>query len=307
MTKSNDYGLLLQLARNTVRRKHFDAPGPYLVENFATEVLAIAIRVDPAPIKRLLSDLPALAGRESRSVKAATQQRVWARSDQDSRWQLGIVDLMLWIEHEDGTASEVWVEVKAGSLVTSRQLGTYLTAAEGAAAYIKTLPDVVTLWPPGQELPSKFVGRVETYTWDRLIDAIRPEDGAEWAALKKFIADRGLANHEPVPTDEALVKAIDEALGRTSEFRVVRSKGGSTRWRREYSIRTELARQFASGSDYVIRLLSPHWVRLYIGLSYPLGVPTLRVQLGYAWDYPIPTRPCAASRWQRRWTFACGT
>ena len=109
-------GVMYQEARNTVRSKPVQH-----IENFLTEMLSLAVLADWRPMAELLSTVDAVGdGSVIDRIRPYTQQQVAAG---DTNFNRGRVDLALAIDRSDGGADEVWVEVKAGSPFSVRQLG----------------------------------------------------------------------------------------------------------------------------------------------------------------------------------------
>jgi hypothetical protein len=283
-----DYSLLLQLGRNTVRPAHFDRPpqpDAIRVENFTTEILALAIRADWAPIERLFRDHDAFGG-EIDTVETVTQQRVDGPRTASGARELGIVDLLLWVTGRDGTTRELWVEVKAGSPITAKQVRVYRHAAAQAA--VRHSREIVVLAGGWEPRPDGIDPEPCVHTWAQLADVVEPNDPAEWHALTAFLRHRGLIGKpSPVLPDERLAEVLDTALEAAADVDVSRMAGGTTAWRRRNSIRSELARRAREGSGQVIRLWSPGGVRLDLGLSTRAHGRALIVELGFAWDMPV--------------------
>ena len=279
-----DFVRLFQLARNTVRPSHFQGTSRYHVENFATAILALAIRDQSRPVEHLFSKLAAF-DRPVIKVEVATQLRVGGEPGPSTRRELGIVDLMLFVTRDDGSTGEVWVEVKAGAPVTAKQLRVYQYARDHAD--VPGPRTIVILRIGYEDIPAEFA-QVPHFTWSELRAQVQADDGRYWRSLVEFLGTHHLVDSVPsLDPDERLVDAVDRALAQCVADRVAWTKGARSPWLRSASIRAEMQKRATEGVGHVVRLWSRRSVRLEVGESHRQP-GALGVELGYAWDVPVP-------------------
>jgi hypothetical protein len=164
-------------------------------EDFTTEVLAIAVRENPDPLARFLSTR---LGIDRVFPCAFTQQHVQdgphvpATDDRRNRARL---DLVVRGVDRGERDVEVWIEIKAGSPLRSRQLKAYCDGIHDAEdgeverrLFILGI-NAVTEIPDGfRDLPWA--------SWQELHDEIRFSDGIIWRDFTGFLRSRGLAKRQ---------------------------------------------------------------------------------------------------------------
>jgi hypothetical protein len=270
-------GILLQHGVNT------RGVGTRRTEDYTTEALALTIRHRPAPMQRVLGDLLGIDRLASAPrLHAYTQQRVSPKP----RRSTAILDLVLSLDDGADDPIEVWVEVKAGSPVTLKQLRTYRQAIEDASeSGVERCLIVLGLRSQG-ELPEEF-NYTPLVTWQQLHDAIRPEDGFDWRDFAAFLRERGLANGPDAPSDQIdwLAGVFDRVLDESARDLGV----GWSKAHRYSSLRTSIRHRVKAYGTTFVRLWTRNWnTHLDIGLIGDLIAPRFGARLGITRVYPVP-------------------
>jgi hypothetical protein len=203
-------GVMYQEARNTVRPKPVER-----IENFLTEMLSLAVLADWKPVAELFEMIDGIPNRTAIvRIRPYTQQQVVAGNNNFDRAR---VDLVLAIDRANGGTDEVWVEVKAGSPFSERQIGRYLRAIEDAKkASDPTGRRLVVLVPPGTVLPERYRDRVSVLNWEDLVHTVRglPEPSPLWVDFGDFLqtAPGNLVPQEPIPKEALSAEWVARAI-----------------------------------------------------------------------------------------------
>ena len=181
------FGVLYQQARNTVT---LDKSGafrqPKRIENLLIEMLSLAVLGDRGPMQELLATLDVVRDRQPIvRIRPYTQQQILRGCTNDDRARL---DLVLAIDGEDDSTSEVWLEVKAGSHFHGDQIGRYLTAMKEAQDGIPRR--LAVLGPSWIVIPEAFRPCVPLLRWEDLVKTIQGlPDSSLWWDLGNFLAE----------------------------------------------------------------------------------------------------------------------
>ena len=181
------FGVLYQQARNTVT---LDKSGafrrPKRIENLLTEMLSLAVLADRGPMEKLLATFNLVGDhRPIARIRPYTQQQVLRGLTNEDRAR---VDLVLAIDGEDDSTSEVWLEVKAGSHFHGDQIGRYLTAMKEAQDGIPRR--LAVLGPSWIVIPEAFRPCVPLLRWEDLVRTIQGlPDSSLWWDLSNFLVE----------------------------------------------------------------------------------------------------------------------
>jgi len=168
------------------------APGYSTLEDYTTEVLALAIREDHRPLLRALSkpDWPAATldvlgdPRGYRSVRPETQTHLEQLVDVDA----GRPDLTVGLDDDSGGQRALWIEVKIDAPLTPHRHG--LTQLDVYLAHIPLQPVPTALVTLAKTAP--LDKRVAGITWESLLNAVdaTPEPDRWWVDLAAFLRGR---------------------------------------------------------------------------------------------------------------------
>jgi hypothetical protein len=123
------------------------------------------------------------------------------------------LDLVLAIDGEDDSTSEVWLEVKAGSHFHGDQVGRYLTAMKEARDGIPRR--LAVLGPSWIVIPEAFRACVPLLRWEDLVKKIRGlPDSSVWWDLSNFLVEAPgeLLPQPQAPADALPIEWIAEAV-----------------------------------------------------------------------------------------------
>lgn len=178
------FGRLFRYARST---------GTEQLENFTTEALAAAIRVQPGPFVDMLTEHGILpAAPHADTVLVATQEVVPG---------VGIIDLVVRLFDRLELRHEIWVEAKVWAAESGDQLTRY-------RSHIQARPDagrcrLVTLGPR----PVSNDGEIPWLSWQALRDTITMSKDPDhlWLELGQFLEETNVADEftEPITAREA--------------------------------------------------------------------------------------------------------
>jgi hypothetical protein len=201
-----------QAARNTVKKRDFERdPGPtQRIENFLTEMVALAAVADPGPLVEALIGIGALGAAAARGgVEVSTQQRVLGRPRPDNQRTWVTLDLVV-APIAASRPTEIWLELKAGAGFHGTQLEDYLYAINQAVDGIERRLVVLDYAPTPRWKPQLPHG-ARLLTWDELRDSGARSSSRLWRDLARFLDKRVLATVLPEPSDED-IQLTSEAL-----------------------------------------------------------------------------------------------
>ena len=252
--------------------------GRALSEDYMTEHLALAIRLDPRPF-----------------IQAFGSKVSFPTGDFDVRTQVVLpdrsrLDLVL----ERAGKPFAWVEIKADAGVHGDQLSRY----EAAAAALKPQPSLLLLGPatfwPDSQLPR--------IVWSDLVEAVEATDGASdiWHFVVGAIVHFGLGGGKRMPLttmETASPQAVNVAIERLKTFyfelqQVLCSPTRANRWWGNYDVDWLLWDQLQRHERLIYQFDPVEW-------DTKAGDPPMYLWLGIAdnrfmmaiearWDLPEP-------------------
>jgi hypothetical protein len=197
---TNIVSRMYQAARNTVKKRDFERPaGPLTrIENFLTEMIAIAIVADPQPMFDALVQAGVLDEAVVQDIEVSTQQRVFGAAAPDGRRRVVAVDLVLAFLH-GSQRSELWFEIKAGAGYHGTQINDYLYALDGATSDNSVSRRLVALdYAPTSRWEPLKDQRVASMTWQGLRGAAGRSSSRLWRDLGDFIDTKVLVMKQPI-------------------------------------------------------------------------------------------------------------
>lgn len=151
-------------------------------ENFLSEAVALATRVDGRPLVRALASVPMMKDPDRvRSIRASTQYHVGTRDHRE-----GIVDIRLEIDTVGGPA-EIWLEAKVSAPLTT-QVSTYLNAIQQLTSDER--PELVLF---GVTQGYAAAPHLNLVSWQEVHDAVEEADVHIWRELQQYLREQGLA------------------------------------------------------------------------------------------------------------------
>ena len=177
------------------------AEGNRPIENFTTEALAAAIRVDPTPFREALARHGAIESARAIGPAVITTQEVIPG--------VGIVDLVV-REFEGPTiACEIWVEVKIWAGESGDQLARY-------SRHLARLHDdvqriLITIGPR----PIEGSEGIPWIPWQTLRDCVGvgTDQNLVWRELSLFLEERNVADQSTDPISPREVSSLRDAHG----------------------------------------------------------------------------------------------
>jgi hypothetical protein len=152
-------------------------------ENFVTEAIALATRVDAGPMARLLVHAGVLdLSTPVTQVDASTQHHVGTFEHGE-----GPVDLRVLLRQDDRTV-EVWLETKVRAPVSDAQLFRYLNAMHHLPRGDR--PRLLLLGGRTAACERRYLPWVG---WGDVVKAINAADDPIWRELRSYLIEQGLA------------------------------------------------------------------------------------------------------------------
>jgi hypothetical protein len=229
-------------------------------ENFSTEAIALAIRVDPRPFVRVLRSvlgdgvLP-----EVNRVECTTEFPLEYGSKDGGR-----IDLVL-VFHTPVGRREFWIEAKIDAPEQPDQLKRYLTRA------LELTPSPKVLQLGGW---TKLFSRVDWITWQQVRDGIRVSDSAIWLDFQAYLEENLMADdfNDPISSDEVdsiapatrmlhktarLIRAATQRIAvETGKDWITDIEGKSQAAKEPYwverALRTQLSARFREGGELCV-------------------------------------------------------
>lgn len=169
------------------------------IENFTTEALAAAIRIDPSPFYVALARHGVVPGpmRAERLVV----------STQESMPNVGIIDLIVReLEHSTIT-KELWVEAKVWAGESGDQLARY---SRSIASRMDGVERVLIVLGPR---PVGAVSGVPWLPWQAVRDGVKATDrsNAIWQELSQFLEERNVADLSTDPMSAREIASLRDA------------------------------------------------------------------------------------------------
>jgi hypothetical protein len=294
------FSVLFQEARNTVKHR-FPVPGEGeklvkpevlpvgLIENFLTEALALVVRADWEPMRTLLVEAGVLDRKQAiTGLRPYTQQTLVYEPRRRDRARL---DLVLVVDGPGEVVGEVWLEVKAGSPFTGKQIEHYLEAIDSAADKASVRRRLAVLGRAADRTASAHFddqGPVPTLTWTSLA-RVAAAASPVWRDFALFLREQNLVEPEPrsrpAPLSLDCIGAAIAGVELPSAWRRS-SEGRDVRWPPR-GVGPELRRSAKRcGVPFVQRWAESQFTRLDLGVGPDLA--SLSIGLGVTAAFGIP-------------------
>jgi len=176
------------------------------LENFTTEALAGAVRLDPSPLLEVLAERGICPRPLPKEVEIKTQVALRI----DSRRH---VDAVVWLRSQDARPSQVWIEAKVHAPPSGDQLEVYRDAA--CADQVRDGVTRSLVWLGPEDPPEDQQKYLTTWVrWQTLADAVvragmalRAGAAWYWVDLVAFLKENGMTDDRtyPISAREATV------------------------------------------------------------------------------------------------------